>query len=660
MKKKFQNKYKKGAALPIVIVIFLTMVVILTSAIMMTNANMKRSKKTIDYSSAYHIAESGINIGFREFKGIYSQNNASELKGAKLAEHVREWFDSFGHRDHFIGEFMGQKAYYDLDFYYDGVFNNAEQYTLYSKGVLGDTVREVYAEIRLEETNEPTIYQPDGMITLDPDNHSSMTIQTKDFMGPMITNKETSFINMNPTYRGPLVTNKPVNFQYAMTATQMRLISSSEINVLQAWQNVKPLAIVMKPGATINYKYSNGISKNLNPKYIFVPKRSSGNYDDMFLQNGVPNATIRNYYLNHGQTKVFYYEPENWDPYLYGASGQMTLAERREIFGESPEENSSLQFNYRDYFETDFVLDNMDKEELVNQYRPNVVMPEKPKYEDFYPYGGSVTPEYLGDVLYIDANNNLSYQYDWRLFSYRTLNWKDFPNNERSFNSINIRGGEWSEPTTIDIGDEDVSIITKSFKATGYIRVKGKGKLRIYVIGSQGPDRKLKNTDFQFTQANDFRTITPPNINPESKPEHIQFLVYESESPIRVTVPNIHGGPAIGASFFSENLNLEVYGDFRGHFVSARGTSIIMRNSGSSSMAQLVYAPQAELRLEGGHFTGVITVKDFYSANAGISYEFSSAFDKSLIDEILPNFITGGKTGISSKKSISIGRTREE
>ena len=83
---------RKGVALMTVMIAFLTLFILLGMIVMMTLSNQNTSMKTNDYTKAYYIAESGLNIRIQaikdEFQALASKNIGADDLFIQLEQKV--------------------------------------------------------------------------------------------------------------------------------------------------------------------------------------------------------------------------------------------------------------------------------------------------------------------------------------------------------------------------------------------------------------------------------------------------------------------------------------------------------------------------------------------------------------------------------------------
>ncbi|NLC64646.1 MAG: hypothetical protein GX753_03135, partial [Erysipelothrix sp.] len=107
------------------------------------------------------------------------------------------------------------------------------------------------------------------------------------------------------------------------------------------------------------------------------------------------------------------------------------------------------------------------------------------------------------------------------------------------------------------------------------------------------------------------------------------------------------------------NLNVDGNARYYGTFVSAEGKSVSI-SGGSSGASQLIFAPKAKISLSGGTKLHGVIVGESFSLQGNNEIIFDTEFDKSLVETILPEFITvdgssGGETGGTPGSPGSVG-----
>lgn len=659
-------KDKSGAALITVLVIFLTLVVIVTSATMMAHANFMRAQKTANFSSAYYVAESGLNETIDEFKAYY-ETLSTPKSGLEIESEFKNLITMEDDSKRIeYGNVMNQEAWADTAFSYEGTDGDIMLFRLASNGHLGDTSRSAETFIRLRVATDPTestdgtYYQPDAMLAI---NTSGISMPfnlsgSGNLTGPLITNNPIYFTNAINS-KGPIVTNNVIELTangmftgIGNPQTMSSIITSSTIKITANWGLQKIPVLMIKPGGNINFVVN--ANNGLLIEYLFLPHGTSV---ESIFSGYFKNGNNLNYTIG----KVIYYNPVNFDPYTNPVVDGVNV---EHLFGKDPIlfENTT-SFDYRDYFKDDFILDNMDK---VEMYIPKVVLPTRPIYGEIDPLLTTITP------ITVAGSSNNQYEIVDANLNYKTSNvWNKpsvFPINpgllssytKFKYNSMYLEGGHGADnPTRIDIGDKNIEIVTKSLHIDRYIEIIGTGTLRIYVVGD-GTNISSSNLNISPVMIQTRDTVEGAYTNDATK---LQIVVYESGTNGNGLTVTPASGSSLGvyAAIFSQNLNLNVGGSARyyGTFVSAEGKSVSI-SGGSSGASQLIFAPKAKISLSGGTKLQGVIVGESFSLDGKNEIIFDTEFDKSLVETVLPEFITvdsgsGGETGGTPGSPGSVG-----
>lgn len=95
------------------------------------------------------------------------------------------------------------------------------------------------------------------------------------------------------------------------------------------------------------------------------------------------------------ETKIYGYDPKNFNPFAENIIDTISKeiipsSVLNEIFGDSPDINSSIKYDYRDYFKDDFILNQLDAGQIsAEETMPKVKMPTVPDINSIYPYGAN-------------------------------------------------------------------------------------------------------------------------------------------------------------------------------------------------------------------------------------------------------------------------------
>lgn len=645
---------KDGAALVTVLVVFLTLVVIVTTSTQAAVSNYKRAVTSSEEDSVLYIAETGINEAYEALIDYYETSGHDEFRSGFANDFVYNYSTKDGKSLDGLkvisdyGKIMNEVAKSEMTFILLSSTESSSKFELKSTGYLSDKKRTVKITMDVSTENISTKYQPNANVNLDLSNPDvAINVKIGTIEGPFMTNKVLAFEDMSTKYIGPLVTNNQITLAGATNFSAGVIITSDEITVNHNSSDQFG-TIIFKPGGSINFTVKDNSS---SIKRLLLPISSKGNESIHFKTNGVEDASLVNKYVKLPTTQVAYYDPENFDPYAYtDGLGEIGRIDWRNTFEEAPSDTNGIDYDYRDYFKTGFILDNMDNTSTVEKYLPAVRLPEKPSFPTNLPL---VPVEKFGNETYIDANSNMVYKNGWYWNpGVRTLDWRDFDG--RYFNSISLEGGSSSnQALKLLIGNNDVTIVTRKLDLTKFFEVVGSGTLRIYVIGgdASNPNKPISEKDLNLNIAGITQRLVDATYT-VVHPHRVQLIVYETKhsttnQPLTYKVPNT-GGDGVSISVFSQNMNLDVSNLFKGNFITAEGTSIRINNTGSNAQGQLIFAPKATVELLGGRFEGVITSKDILSANAGVTFKFKTNFDQSFVNEILPEIVVPGSSGESS------------
>ncbi len=659
-------KKKDGVALVTVMVVFLTLVIVVVAATMMAHSNFLRTQKTTNLSSAYYVAESGLNETIDDFKAYY-ESLSTPKSGLEIESEFKNLITMEDDSKRIeYGNVMNQEAWADTAFSYEGTDGDIMLFRLASNGHLGDTSRSVETFIRLRVATDPTestdgtYYQPDAMLAINTSGISTPfnLSGSGNLTGPLITNNPIYFTNAINS-KGPIVTNNVIELTandmftgIGNPQTMSSIITSSTIKITANWGLQKIPVLMIKPGGNINFVVN--ANNGLLIEYLFLPHGTSV---ESIFSGYFKNGNNLNYTIG----KVIYYNPVNFDPYTNPVVDGVNV---EHLFGKDPIlfENTT-SFDYRDYFKDDFILDNMDK---VEMHIPKVVLPTRPIYGEIDPLLTTITPITVAgssnnQYEIVDANLNYKTSNVWNKPSVFPINPGLFSSYTKfKYNSMYLQGGHGADnPTRIDIGDKNIEIVTKSLHIDRFIEIIGTGTLRIYVVGD-GTNISSSNLNISPVMIQTKDTVGGAYTNDASK---LQIVVYESGTNGNGLTVTPASGSSLGvyAAIFSQNLNLNVGGSARyyGTFVSAEGKSVSI-SGGSSGASQLIFAPKAKISLSGGTKLQGVIVGESFSLVGNNEIIFDTEFDKSLVETILPEFITvdngsGGETGGTPGSPGSVG-----
>lgn len=232
-------------------------------------------------------------------------------------------------------------------------------------------------------------------------------------------------------------------------------------------------------------------------------------------------------------------------------------------------------------------MGNRNIKSAINVLDSKWSIPELPKFPKMPDYPSADQPE-----LILDWNSNNHIVID----------------RPQHFNKISIQN---ALPVTFDIGNTDQEIIVDEFQSGGYIKVKGTGKLTIYITHefSLTGDSKL-NKNGNINQLNIFWKGSKPA-------KHLSF----------------QGDQSIRGSLYAENANLTFSGsgNVKGNLFTG-GDKLTITGGSVDNYAQLFFAPHAKVNFTGGgKLNGMVISKEFQISGGG-TVNF---------DQELDNYITG-------------------
>ncbi len=602
-------KDKSGAALITVLVIFLTLVVIVTSATMMAHANFMRAQKTANFSSAYYVAETGLNEMIDTFK-TYHEEISSDMSGTEIQHELRALlgFNGAEFATKEYGKVMNENAYANIYLEYMGDDEETKVFILTSDGYLGNNSRTVSTTIRLRSGSNGTLFQPDAVVNLDK-SFSNIPIQfghggdVHTLRGPFITNRPIHFTSGNPNVvYGPILSNSTIEFSKVINTSNKPVFITSGNITFRNNQDHTFHAIMLKDDAILTSEVS---SNNISISYLFVP---TNRMNEKILFGTDDKFNISN---------IIYYNPVNFDPYNATITSATTghKLNNEMIFGLSKEQGG--QYNYKEYFHEDFILDNIS-EASIDEYYPSYSLPIAPsstKTDDVLLLSGVVD----------FTNENGTYFYD----EIRTSN-------------------NWN-PITVNVGNKKVVLVTERLQFLNTIltvNIEYEGSLEIYVVPKNGNVIDYKDVKLEFIES---------NINYETKSGNNE--IKNPSNRFRIIVPKMNGTQAQRTmivmnafikphkfTVLTENMNLENLGVFAGNFISLNGEQAIFKNAGGNSDTQLVYFPNGTIIVEGGTNKGVF-ISNSFRATGWATYEFNTEYDKSNSDEIFGEILEPGSGG---------------
>lgn len=645
---------KDGSALMTVVVVFLFLMIMIATSAVMAQGNITRASKSNEYASAYYVAESGLNEYVEKLSDWLKTNtksyktNPGLLATEFLAANSADITNTI-HVD-YSTSVLNEIPRAEIQFVFIGTTETGATYELRSKGHLGDSSRQISRQFHFVETNnaaEGVGYNANAIYQIDLSDPSGSTLTpirpsnwNTTLAGPIITNRPFDF-DKGATLVGPIVTNNKITIGQGITSTNAVIITSNRIDFTTG--NASNIGlIVLKPGGTLHL---NGGWNTVGINRIMIPYGKS--YEEVVTYANTNNNKAMWETL---KTKVIYYNPVNFDPWdtsFYYTSGINPTA----LFGPSPESEASLPaasrkgYMYRDYFKSDFVLDNMQNTTIIKRYIPDVVLPAFPKLTDYPWFNETNAKMTIDSQISVDKDNNLTVveSYDGSLSRVLKLT------KSVSLNSFTFNTG-WSSQVTIDVGSKDIVLVTKKFNVTGSIKIKGSGSLTVYVLGDNGT---VKNADLslKFNGANSFQLA---NADGSLSTDIQKFKLYVAKSdngsgkPLTLNL-DLNQNVTFYGIIYSQNLNLISSIHFNGVFISIDGESLTNTASGNSSIdTPLIYMPKAVLDFQSKEVIGLIISKNV-TFGGSTNFIFKQTFDYKLVNDILsPIVITvpgGGNSG---------------
>lgn len=556
IKNKLQEK--QGVALMTVMTIMFVLLIVVASLSTLTLANLKQSQSSATYNSTYYRAESGINYMVDKIQTLANEVYAGTLSDTLFTATVAASIPGTLQFD--TNAYANLTSSFTLD---NGVYT----YNLESRGyeenqerVLKKTVT-----VQLGKKVEAVVFHPDAVLEVISTTPATIGVSGGTYTGPIVTNQPLTYANSGQTINGPLVTSAPITISGGTFGV---IISSSTVTI-NGWPTMQG-AIVLKPGGKLaaTNDYYNGVS------LIYLP--TGANLAD-YLQG--PTNTVNNF-----KAKVKYYNPVNFDP---DASNDYPT-----LKGFTP--------GLAKYFKSDFVLDNPA---TIATRNPKIVMPTFPTAASL----PKLSPVTINNHAIIDSSGNLNYTFNDGTIANLTID------HDVYIPTFNI-GTIWNK-VTIDVGSNNVKILTDRFIMTGELEIKGTGSLTIYVNGTATTNT---TSNFQFNPIQFMR----------ADKDSSKLVLYVGESYVNgnlitATVPAYSGSDRgfIG-NIMAANLNFSIGGTYKGNIVTG-GTSVTILNSGSMADASLIYAPNAVFSMQGGKFKGQLVVQSYNGANAGVTFEYS-------------------------------------
>jgi len=202
-----------------------------------------------------------------------------------------------------------------------------------------------------------------------------------------------------------------------------------------------------------------------------------------------------------------------------------------------------------------------------------------------------------------DVVNNGDVRIDsWQADNY-TLDLKD----NASFDDIKITSN-WT--LYIDVGSTNKSIVVNNLNIeNGHIKLKGTGKLTIYVKGN-------------ITMGAGSTINEMGNINTNELINKLTVYVDKSSNPSKPKEIKLAGAQKIYGSLFAIDANIDIAGGggFQGHIFT--GGSTVSISGGGSVNPSYIYAPNADIKLSGGGTVKGTIVGKTLDASGGTSVTY--------------------------------------
>ena len=225
-----------------------------------------------------------------------------------------------------------------------------------------------------------------------------------------------------------------------------------------------------------------------------------------------------------------------------------------------------------------------------SEQRYNFQLPSFPVYPVYSTYPNKSWNNY--DVVY---NGDVRID-SWQANNY-TLNLTD----HASFDDIKITS---NMTLYIDVGSTNKSIVVNNLNIeNGHIKLKGTGKLTIYVRGN-------------ITMG------AGSTINETGKIDKIMVYIDQSKNPAKPKEIKLAGAQKIYGSLFAKDANIDIDGGggFQGHIFT--GGSTVSISGGGSGNPSYIYAPNADIKLSGGGTVKGTIVGKTLDASGGTSVTY--------------------------------------
>ncbi|MFZ2464123.1 MAG: pilus assembly PilX N-terminal domain-containing protein [Caldibacillus thermoamylovorans] len=198
-------------------------------------------------------------------------------------------------------------------------------------------------------------------------------------------------------------------------------------------------------------------------------------------------------------------------------------------------------------------------------------------------------------------NYDVVYNGDVRIDSWQADNYTLNLTGHASFDDIKITN---NMTLYIDVGSTNKSIVVNNLNIeNGHIKLKGTGKLTIYVRGN-------------ITMG------AGSTINETGKIDKIMVYIDQSKNPAKPKEIKLAGAQKIYGSLFAKDANIDIGegGCFQGHIFT--GGSTVSISGGGSGNPSYIYAPNADIKLSGGGTVKGTIVGKTLDASGGTSVTY--------------------------------------
>lgn len=579
---------QRGSALMMTIIVFLVLMTLIGSLSTVALANYKQQAKSSTYTSAYYVAEAGLNESMSRIEADASANPDSYYT-TDLAQIVTAINNLFARSNTYTYDnIMGKTAVATVT----SVKSVSNGVSISVEGTVGSSSRTLSKIIRINPGSTPSDVKEEleyQVVSIPPAGISggSVTIQSK-VDGPLVTaNKVVVSSSGTAVVNYPIITNNTV--EIAGGTFNDAIVTNNNVKVT-GYPNGN-ITVFLLPGATFTVTNDWFSSATIR---LFVPSDSGcTSYSNCSLITNTPENT-------KSKIRIYQYDPDHFSSTVY------------------PSDNPGFDYVVSHYdltkfFESDYLLYNSEK---LSTYAPKVVVPDYPQPVTASKWSG--TSPKIGSYSIFDANGSVHIgpQYasgDINKETVVTLT-KDIYIPEL------IASNLWEGTTLVfDIGDNNINMYVDAFKVTGRVVVRGTGTLNLYLKGNaKGSAANIK--------------IEPYFLGAEKTGEHSNrhLLIYINEAydyntPLTVKTIN-SSSKGINANIIAENANLSAQDPYSGSFLT-NGTSVVFANTGQNQTIEIVYAPYADISVNGGSISGSLVGKSVNIANSNITFTYDQQSD---------------------------------